>query len=88
MWQREKEGEVLNHVGLRWRKDKDKKHPLKTILKHAVKQHMTCLRYNDFIGTILFHLRDMLSQIEKSIPSKENTRNKQTTLIKAPCKTI
>ena len=28
----EKDGEVLNHVGLRWIENKDKKHLLKTIL--------------------------------------------------------
>ena len=40
---REKKGEVLNHVGLRWREDKGEKHPLKTILEHAIKLNLTDL---------------------------------------------
>ena len=39
----EKEGEVLNHVGLRWRDDKEKKHPLKTILDYAIKFNLIFL---------------------------------------------
>ena len=33
----------VEHVGLRWRENKDKKHPLKTILKHAIKLNLTYL---------------------------------------------
>ena len=39
----EKAGEALNHIGVRWREDKGKKHPLKTILEHAIKLNLTDL---------------------------------------------
>lgn len=37
----EKDGEVLNHLGLRWIENKDKKHILETILEHAIKLNLT-----------------------------------------------
>lgn len=39
----EKGGEVLNHVGLPWIENKDKKHLLKTILEHAIKLNLANL---------------------------------------------